>query len=49
MERHAVHLVLYYGAVPGVDTELLNESLCEVLLLYPTIICLPASKGRVGG
>ncbi|KAF0914650.1 hypothetical protein E2562_031115 [Oryza meyeriana var. granulata] len=37
MERHAVHLVLYYRAAPGLDREPLKESLSEVLSQYPAM------------
>ncbi|KAL5218172.1 hypothetical protein ABZP36_018856 [Zizania latifolia] len=37
MERHAVHLVLYFRAAPAVDRELLKESLSEVLSHYPAM------------
>jgi hypothetical protein len=50
MERHAVHLVLYYTAAPGVGRELLKDSPSEVLSLYPAIVCrLPGSEGSLGG
>uniref|UniRef100_A0ACD5WA87 Uncharacterized protein n=1 Tax=Avena sativa TaxID=4498 RepID=A0ACD5WA87_AVESA len=38
MERHAVHLVLYCRAGPGVDRDPLKESLSEVLSLYPAMV-----------
>ncbi|CAL4935892.1 unnamed protein product [Urochloa decumbens] len=37
MERHAVHVVLYVRAAPGVDREQLKESLSEALSLYPAM------------
>ncbi|TVU45074.1 hypothetical protein EJB05_04545, partial [Eragrostis curvula] len=37
MERHTVHVVLYYRAAPGMDREQLKESLSEVLSLYPAM------------
>ncbi|CAN6322635.1 unnamed protein product [Urochloa humidicola] len=37
MERHAVHVVLYVRAAPGVDRDQLKESLSEVLSLYPAM------------
>lgn len=38
MERHAVHLVLYCRAAPGVGRDPLKESLSEVLSLYPAMV-----------
>ncbi|KAL6636912.1 hypothetical protein ACP70R_024484 [Stipagrostis hirtigluma subsp. patula] len=37
MERHTVHLVLYYRAAPGLGRDKLKESLSEVLSLYPAM------------
>uniref|UniRef100_A0A0E0KIX7 Transferase family protein n=1 Tax=Oryza punctata TaxID=4537 RepID=A0A0E0KIX7_ORYPU len=37
MERHAVYLVLYYRAAPGLDREPLKESLSDVLSQYPAM------------
>lgn len=37
MERHTVHVVLYYRAAPGMDREKLKDSLSEVLSLYPAM------------
>lgn len=38
MGRHAVHLVLYCRAAPGVDRDPLKESLSEALSLYPAMV-----------
>ncbi|XP_040378125.1 protein ECERIFERUM 26-like [Oryza brachyantha] len=37
MERHAVHVVLYCRAAPGIERDLLKESLSEVLSQYPAM------------
>ncbi|CAN6303578.1 unnamed protein product [Urochloa humidicola] len=49
MERHAVHVVLYVRAAPGVDREQLKESLSEVLSLYPAMTGRLTRGGGEGG
>uniref|UniRef100_A0A0D9VYW1 Uncharacterized protein n=1 Tax=Leersia perrieri TaxID=77586 RepID=A0A0D9VYW1_9ORYZ len=53
MERHAVHLVLYYRAAPGLDRDLLKESLSDVLSQYPAmtgrLTRAVAADGQNGG
>ncbi|CAL4919016.1 unnamed protein product [Urochloa decumbens] len=50
MERHAVHVVLYVRAAPGVDREQLKESLSEALSLYPAMTGrLTRAGGAEGG
>uniref|UniRef100_A0A0E0GTJ9 Uncharacterized protein n=1 Tax=Oryza nivara TaxID=4536 RepID=A0A0E0GTJ9_ORYNI len=52
MERHAVYLVLYYRAAPGLDREPLKESLSDVLSQYPAMtgrLTRPAAAAAGGG
>lgn len=51
MERHAVHLVLYCRAAPGVGRDALKESLSEALSLYPAMTgrLVRAAQGEEGG
>ncbi|KAL6894065.1 hypothetical protein ACP4OV_008163 [Aristida adscensionis] len=49
MERHTVHLVLYYRAAPGLARDPLKESLSEVLSLYPAMTGRLTRGGGGGG
>ncbi|KAL5210469.1 hypothetical protein ABZP36_006092 [Zizania latifolia] len=49
MERHALHLVLYCRAAPGIDRELLKESLSEVLSHCPAMTSRLTRAAGEGG